>query len=876
MSDLRQGGDTGHDLLEQGAALAQRLIPLIGMLLLALASFVVYREVEAYGAAELRRAFGAISALNLLAALGLTLVGYALLTGYDWLGLEYARQRLPYRRVGMVALLGFAISNTVGHALVSGGSMRLRFYSGWGVPVSAIARVLLFCSATYFVAATALLALLLLAPAWFGLPAGAHVTDKLTARTLLWFGVLAAAAQAVWWGAVALLRRPLTIKGFSLELPRPWLALRQLPIGVADLLVASLVLFLPLVQQIDISYPVFLLLFLMAQLTGLASQVPGGIGVFEGSFLYLMPDRYPASEVLAALLVYRLIYYFVPLLLGGAVLFGFEARHNTLLRSRRVGSFYRLLRGLIQKSVPQIFSIMLLLAGALLLFSGATPGDIERIHWLRFFLPLPVLELSHLVGSIAGLALLFLARAVRNRVDAAYFASVAMLGVGIVASLTKGFDYEEAIILGAMLLAFVPTRRHFYRKSALLQLDLSRAWLSIIGVIVLLSIWLGFFSYQEIDYSHDLWWNFSFHGDASRFLRSLFVLAVIVLIFSTYRLMTHIPASLTLPGAAELERAAAIVRGARDTGAHLALLGDKYFIWSDSGRSFLMFDITRKFWIAMGDPIGDASEHAALVWKLRELADQHGARLAFYQVGTQDLPLYLDLGLALSKLGEEARVLLTGFELSGKRRANLRHGFNKAEREGASFEVVPAEAVEPLLDELQRISANWLANKKGREKRFSLGFFSRDYLRRGRVAVVRLEGRIVAFANLWELDNRSELSIDLMRYDLNAPNGVMEYLTLSTMLWGKAQGYRWFNLGMAPLSGMEQHPLAPLWHKLGNRIFRFGQEFYNFEGLYRYKDKFDPVWQPRYLAAPAGLSTPTVLLAVTALVSGGVKGVFAK
>jgi phosphatidylglycerol lysyltransferase len=139
-----------------------------------------------------------------------------------------------------------------------------------------------------------------------------------------------------------------------------------------------------------------------------------------------------------------------------------------------------------------------------------------------------------------------------------------------------------------------------------------------------------------------------------------------------------------------------------------------------------------------------------------------------------------------------------------------------------------------------------------------------------------MDGRIVAFANLWELDNKIELSIDLMRYDLTAPGGVMEYLTLSIMLWGRAQGYSWFNLGMAPLSGLEQHPLAPLWHKIGSRVFRFDQEFYNFEGLYRYKAKFDPVWQPRYLAAPAGLSTASVLLAVTTLISGGIKGVFAK
>jgi phosphatidylglycerol lysyltransferase len=249
------------------------------MLLLGFALFVVYREVHSYGWTELRRSIGAISGANLLAALGFTLLGYAVLTAYDWLGLEYSRQRLLYRQVGPVALLGFAISNNVGHALVSGGSVRLRFYSGWGVPVSAIARVLLFCSATYLIGATALLALcllgpMLLGPVLLGLPF-AQVTDKLAPRTLLLFGVLAVAVQVVWWSAVVLLRRPLVIKGFSLELPRPWLALRQLLVGTADLLLVSLVLFLPLSQLIDISYPVFLLLFLLAQLTGLASQVPG-------------------------------------------------------------------------------------------------------------------------------------------------------------------------------------------------------------------------------------------------------------------------------------------------------------------------------------------------------------------------------------------------------------------------------------------------------------------------------------------------------------------------------------------------------------------------------------------------------------------------
>lgn len=844
-----------------------RVTPLIGLALFAVALYFVHREIELYHWSEIRSALLGISAPRLAAAVALTLLGYLVLTGYDWLALQYAGQKLPYPKVWLVSFLSYSISNNVGHAVVTGGSMRYRLYSTWHVPPPAIARVQLFCTATYLIGAVSLLVL-----TYALLPAGQMVTDKFPARTLTLLVAAVAAALTVWWVVVLFVRRPLTVKGFELPPPAPGLALRQTCVGLADMLVAGLVLYALLSQQVEMRFDTFLLLFLLAQLTGLASQVPGGIGVFEGSFLYLAADSHSSSAILAALIVFRIIYYIVPLTLAALALFAYEVRLDKMLRSPWVRSVF----DVIEVSIPQIFSYLLLCAGALLLVSGATPALTERIHWLRYVIPLPIVEFSHLAGSIAGLVLLFLARAVRNRIDAAYYASIAMLAVGIVASLAKGFDYEEALILGAMLIAFVPTRRHFYRRSALLQLEFSTEWLALIGIILLGSIWLGFFSYQHVEYSSELWWKFSFHGDAARFLRSLFAIGVAVVVFFGYRLMTHTPADLHKPNADELDRAEAIIRRGRDSAAYLALTADKYLLWSDSGNSFVMFDITRKFWIVMGDPVGLAEEHAELVWKLREMADRHGARVAFYQVGTQNLPIYLDLGLALLKLGEEARVNLPNFGLEGKRRANLRNAFNKVQRGGARFEILRGAEVEAALDELHQISAHWMAHKKVREKRFSLGSFGRDYLRRCAVAVVRIEGRIIAFANLWELDGRDELSIDLMRYDLDAPNGVMEYLTLSVLLWGKAEGYQWFNLGMAPLSGLEQHPLAPLWHKIGNTVFRFGQEFYNFEGLYNYKDKFDPVWQPRYLAAPAGFSMASVLLATTTLISGGVRGIFSK
>jgi phosphatidylglycerol lysyltransferase len=184
--------------------------------------------------------------------------------------------------------------------------------------------------------------------------------------------------------------------------------------------------------------------------------------------------------------------------------------------------------------------------------------------------------------------------------------------------------------------------------------------------------------------------------------------------------------------------------------------------------------------------------------------------------------------------------------------------------------------VPPLLPRLREISDEWLSEKNTREKRFSLGWFSPDYLARTPIALVRHEDRIVAFANLWAPDPRHELSVDLMRYAIEAPSGVMDFLFIEILNWGRAQGYQWCDLGMAPLAGLERHRLAPLWSRMGAIVFDHGEQLYNFQGLRSFKDKFDPIWEPRYLAAPGGLALAGLLTDVAALISGGVTGIVAK
>jgi phosphatidylglycerol lysyltransferase len=180
------------------------------------------------------------------------------------------------------------------------------------------------------------------------------------------------------------------------------------------------------------------------------------------------------------------------------------------------------------------------------------------------------------------------------------------------------------------------------------------------------------------------------------------------------------------------------------------------------------------------------------------------------------------------------------------------------------------------LPDLSRVSDAWLEDKAVAEKHFSVGAFVPEYLRSFDMALVRRGGEIVAFANLWAAGTKRELSVDLMRFGPDAPRSAMDFLFAELMMWGRAQGYEWFNLGMAPLAGLEQHPLAPAWHRVGNFVFRHGEHFYNFEGLRHYKAKFQPEWEPRYLVAPGGIALPRILLDVSALIAGGIKELFGK
>jgi phosphatidylglycerol lysyltransferase len=810
---------------------------------------------------DVRTAFREIPRASFALAALFAATSYFLLTQYERIAVRHIGSDLPYSRIAVTSFISYAVGHNVGMSALSGGAIRFRLYTALGLSASQIAQIIGVGSMTFALGAAALAGVSLIGDA--GLAASLLHANRSLAISA---GFMLLAVVAAYWVTTGIRKRPIAFRDWQVSLPSARTTGLQILLSAADLLSACATLYVLLPDGANVTFWAFAGLFMVALAAGVISAVPGGLGVFEAVFVLLLPGV-PPQQLLGVLIAYRLIYYVTPFLIAVTLLLAHEVWGQRHLLS----GFARLLRQPLGLVAPQVSAFLCFGAGLVLLISGTTPAEGSRLASLEQLLPLPILEVSHLAGSAIGTALLILAWGLYRRLDGAWFLALWLLGAGIVASVLKGLDWEEACVLAAVAVTLLASRREFHRHASLLSEPLSPAWIASACMALGATIAIGLLANRRVTYSHDLWWQFAFDANAPRMLRGALSIAVVLGGFGLLRLLSPDRARPVPSASIDEPELLALVRKSSDGYANLALLGDKSILLSDSRQSFIMYAASGHTWVAMGDPIGPIEEWTDLIWKFREQADQHGCIPAFYEVSPDSLPEYIDAGFGLSKLGEEARINLHEFSLEGSARSALRQAHNRAQRDGLAFRIAQAEEFEQLLPRLQQVSDEWLEARNVAEKGFSLGFFDPAYLRHFPIALALFNGRPVAFANIWATSNHEDLSVDLMRHANDAPRSAMDFLFIELMLWGKSKGYAWFNLGMAPLAGLEVHRLAPAWHKIGRLVYRLGADFYNFDGLRSYKDKFAPQWRPRYLAAPGRFALARVMIDVTMLISGGVR-----
>ncbi|MFH1283329.1 MAG: bifunctional lysylphosphatidylglycerol flippase/synthetase MprF [bacterium] len=839
---------------------------IISIVFFAAAIVLLHKELRGYQYQDIINSIRTASFSHICLACIFTVLSFYFMTLYEVFAFRSIDHPLPFKKIGFTSFIANAFSHVVGFAVVTGSLIRFRQYSAWGLSLVEIGNIMVVRSVSFWMGFFLVCGLLFT----FNYKEVSAI-PYLNLRTAVLIGIiclLLVIGYLIW----NRYKRNIILKNITIKLPDVQFSLIQILLSAVDWFLLGCVLYVLMPHSMKASYAQFFTIFFVAQIGGFVSNVPGGLGVFELIIISYFSSQIPASDLLGSLVLYRFVYYLLPLCAAMLMLGAYEARILKGFTKRAVAYFGELAPAFISP----VFSVSVFIAGSILLFSSATPTLPWRLTFLTHLLPLPFLELSHFTGSIIGMGLMILARGLYYRLNGSYILSLVLLGTGILASLMKGVDYEEAVFLSLVLIALIPSRRYFYRESSLIDEKFTVGWIAAISVVVASSIWLGLFSYKHVEYAHTLWWEFSFSADASRFLRGSVGAVSAALVFGLLKLFRP-PAYVPLrPTEQELQKAFVVAQTFPYTYAQLACLGDKELLFNDKGDSFIMFSIEGRSWISMGDPVGPETGIGELLWNFVERCDQHNAWPIFYEISEKTIHYYLDMGINCVKLGEEARVSVDSFAIQDSAHKSLRHSVNRIEKDGYVFDVVQPYQDKMFYDSLQKVSDEWLRSRKTREKGFSLGFFNREYLRRHSIGIVQKEGIIAAFSNIWLGAEKEEFSVDLMRQVHDAPNGMMDYLFVQLLLWGKEQGFRWFNLGMAPLSGLENRPLAPLWNKIGTFVFRHGEHFYNFQGLRAYKEKFNPVWKPKYLASPGGLALARVFADLAVLVSGGVKGVIAR
>lgn len=599
----------------------------------------------------------------------------------------------------------------------------------------------------------------------------------------------------------------------------------------------------------------------------IVSPTPQGIGVVEGVMTLVFTSlNVPGSVATIIALAFRGLAFWIPLLVGFVVI-------------RRVETFSMGPRTLSEVWVGRFLSIMVGLMGVINVISAITPSLPERLALLAQFSPLKVQHSGNLAAALSGFALLLLARNLWRRKRLAWMMTLGALILSVFSHLVKGLNYEEATLAAGLALLLWTQRYHFHAAS---DRPAMRQAVRVLAGAVFFTLAYGVAGFFLLDRHYSVTFGFrdavrqtiimftEFYnpglepitGFGNYFADSIYAVGIVTFGYALWMLLRPV---FVRPSADKKEEAHArdiIQAYGRTVLARFALFEDKSFYFSPGG-SVVAYAARDRVGFALGDPIGPPEDVPVALEGFKTFCANNDWTPAFYQVLPDYLPDYKKANLEALCIGHEAVIDLSAFTLEGKAAKDMRTAMNRMAREGYRFELHPAPLSAEFLAELRTISDEWLATMHGAEKRFSLGWFDEEYLQTCPVAAVHaLDGMVVAFANIITEFRKNEASLDLMRRRETIPNGTMEFLFASIFQWAKAQGYDTFNLGLSALSGVGEHPDDPVPEKMLHFIYEHINQFYNFQGLHKFKEKFNPTWEPRYLIYPSVAALPGLLTAL--------------
>lgn len=611
----------------------------------------------------------------------------------------------------------------------------------------------------------------------------------------------------------------------------------------------------------DISLINILPLYFISICIGMVSMIPGSLGSFDlmmiGGLLHLSINH---NEAASWLLLFRIFYYIVPFFIG---LILFLKSMGGQINDKFSGIPKKLSR-LIKQSVSHFMSNFF---GFFLMATAILPDQIHSIPIIGKMDPIHGQLLFQFPSFLLGSLFFLLGRLLKRRSQFALgFAAILSFISLVYINLGEVSVFSSIYLILFIILVFL-RREDLDRRSFFYPVEDRLKDIGYIAGSFIITFFLMYISSENT--GHESLGYIIFHGRTgygtslkvhffniflNRFFHLFIYLAIIALFYIVVESFAR-DRHFSFGEKFDKVRFETFLKNFNNTNlnASLAFLNDKllyYYIENEKDLVAFQFALEDGKAIVMGDPIGPKEYFPKAINEFIKEAESKNLIPLFYEIG-QELTLLLhELGYEFMKFGETAKVNLTEFGLVGKSGRKFRAIINRGENSGYSFKIMNPPFSKEFMDELENISNDWLSGRE--EKGFSLGFFDRDYLSLAPVAcVLDKSGKVQAFANFLVCNTKTESSIDLMRYDPQTErNGIMDYLFVQIFLYLKEIDVVYFDLGMAPLSNVGQNDHSFVEEKLAFLVYTFATRFYSFGGLRKYKEKFSPSWEARYLSYP--------------------------
>ena len=602
-------------------------------------------------------------------------------------------------------------------------------------------------------------------------------------------------------------------------------------------------------------------LFMVANVIGVISMVPGGLGSFDVLMIVELGQLgLDSSAAVVWLLFYRLFYYVIPFLIG-AGLFAQDAgkRLNAYLEGLPVQ--------LIRKAAFGFLVVFLYFSGIMLLLRGVAPDLAFQNTLYQRLYPYTFLFLDRVTNVIVAFLILGFGRGIASRVKRAYWPTVIVLIVAMVASLREDNHLRFIVFLILVVIALILTRRELTRDRLALSWGNKLIDGAVFGLTFIFYAFAVFYNAPAIHHRHvpDV---FLFPSERMFFTTLIGVMLAALTVYLIFRNFSAPTKSLADPYHEARFKAVVAKFGGNEV-SHLGLMRDKslhFYQVDGEDRVFFLFKKKADKLIVMGEPVGDETQIPAAIADFMKQADDQDMSLVFYEINESLTMKLHEFGFDFMKFGEEGYVDVTTFTLAGTKRKGERALMHKFEREGYSVELLKPPFDDALLDDLQTVSDSWLDGRS--EKGFSLGFFDRHYLNQAPIAVVRApDGKIVAFATDMPTGNNEVTSIDLMRSSADAPSGIMDEVFIHLFELAKDRGFKYFNMGMAPLANVGTSSYSFIEEKIAHLVYEYGYRFYGFQGLRSYKNKYVTEWVPKYVAYRKRTSLLFTLLQIMMVVN---------